>query len=267
MKFLQDLTLGHYYPAASPVHGLDPRVKFFALFMSAITLLGMQTLWGLLFFFGASLGIARLARLPLRKVLRGLRPFTTLLLLTVCLQVFLTEGEVLVSLGPLQVTREGLRQAVRVCGQLSLILLLSSLLTLTTSPLELLRAMEKLGMPLTRFKVPVPDLCLAMLLCIRFLPILGQESQRIMEAQRARGIDPSFGTWRERFQKFRGIFLPLLYNVIWRAEELATAMAVRGYGRTVDKQTLKQMRFSAADRFGLGLVTAWCGALYVLFRG
>ena len=267
MKFLQDLTLGHYYPVASPVHALDPRVKFFALFMSAITLLTMQGLGGLPLFFGAALAIARLARLPLRKVLRGLRPFTTLLLLTVCLQIFLTEGEILVSLGPLQVTREGLYQAVRICGQLALILLLSSLLTLTTSPLELLRAMEKLGMPLTRLKIPVPDLCLAMLLCIRFLPILGQESQRIMEAQRARGIDPSFGTWRERFQKFRGIFLPLLYNVIWRAEELATAMAVRGYGRTVDKQTLKQMRFSAADRFGLGLVTAWCGALYVLFRG
>jgi len=267
MKFLQDLTLGHYYPAASPVHVLDPRVKFFALFMSAITLLSMQSLWGLLFFFGASLAIAHLARLPLRKVLRGLRPFTTLLLLTVCLQIFLTEGEILVSLGPLQVTREGLYQAVRICGQLALILLLSSLLTLTTSPLELLRAMEKLGMPLTRLKVPVPDLCLAMLLCIRFLPILGQESQRIMEAQRARGIDLSFGTWRKRFQKFRGIFLPLLYNVLWRAEELATAMAVRGYGRTVDKQTLKQMRFSAADRIGLGLVTAWCGALYVFFRG
>jgi energy-coupling factor transport system permease protein len=267
MKFLQDLTLGHYYPAASPVHGLDPRVKFLALGMSAITLLSMHSLWGLLFFFGASLGIARLARLPLSKVLRGLRPFATLLLFTVCLQIFLTEGEVLVSLGPLQVTREGLHQAVRVCGQLALILLLSSLLTLTTSPMELLRAMEKLGTPLIRLKVPVPDLCLAMILCIRFLPILGQESQRIMEAQRARGIDPSFGTWRERFQKFRGIFLPLLYNVMWRAEELATAMAVRGYGRTVDKQALKQMRFSAADRVGLGLVTGWCGALYVLFRG
>jgi energy-coupling factor transport system permease protein len=267
MKFLQDLTLGHYYPTGSPVHGLDPRVKFLALVMSAVTLLSMQSLWGLLFFFGASLGITRLARLPLSKVLRGLRPFAILLLLTVCLQVFLTDGEILVSLGPLHVTREGLHQAVRICGQLALILLLSSLLTLTTSPLELLRAMEKLGTPLTRLRVPVPDLCLAMLLCIRFLPILGQESQRIVEAQRARGIDPSFGTWRERLQKFRGIFLPLLYNVVWRAEELATAMAVRGYGRTVDKQTLKQMRFSAADRFGLGLVTGWCGALYVLFRG
>lgn len=267
MKFLQDLTLGHYYPATSPIHALDPRVKFLALFLSAITLLAMEGLWGLVLFFAASLGIARLAKLPLDKVLRGLRPFTALLLLTVCLQLFLTEGESLLTLGPLQVTREGLYQAVRICGQLVLILLFSSLLTLTTSPLELLRAMEKLGTPLTRLRIPVPDLCLAMLLCIRFLPILGQEAQRIMEAQRARGIDPSSGTWRERFQKFRGIFLPLLYNVLWRAEELATAMAVRGYGRTVDKQTLKQMRFSAVDCFGLGLATAWCGALYLLFRG
>jgi len=127
--------------------------------------------------------------------------------------------------------------------------------------------MEKLGTPLMRFSIPVPDFCLAMLLCVHFLPILGQKSQWIMEAQRARGIDPFPGTWQERFQKLRGIFLPLLYNVPWRAEELATAMAVRGYGRTVEEQTLKQMRLSEGDRVGLSLVTAWCATLYLLFRG
>jgi energy-coupling factor transport system permease protein len=267
MKFLQDLTLGHYHPATSPIHALDPRMKLFTLLLVAVTLFALHSPWGLLPFLFASLVIARLARVPLSKLIRGLRPFAALFLFTVCLQLFLTEGEALVRLGPLQATREGLYQAVRISGQLALIILFSSLLTLTTSPLELLRGLEKLGAPLMRFRIPVPDLCLAMLLCIRFLPILGQESQRIMEAQRARGIDPLSGTWRERLQKFRGIFLPLLYNVLWRAEELATAMAVRGYGRTVEKQTLKQMRLSAADRAGLSLVVAWCVTLYLLFRG
>jgi energy-coupling factor transport system permease protein len=132
---------------------------------------------------------------------------------------------------------------------------------------ELLRGMKRLGAPLIRFRVPVPDLYLAILLCIRFLPTLGQESQRITKARRAPGIDALSGTWLERLQKFRGIFLPLLYNVLWRAEELATAMAVRGYGRTVEKRTLKQMCLSATDRAGLSLVVVWCVALYLLFRG
>jgi energy-coupling factor transport system permease protein len=106
-----------------------------------------------------------------------------------------------------------------------------------------------------------------MLLCIRFLPILGQEAERIVEAQKARGIDLNSGTWRNRLEKFHGIFLPLLYNVLGRAEELTTAMAVRGYGQTVEKQTLKHMRLSTVDYLSLVLVASWCIALIWLFRG
>jgi energy-coupling factor transport system permease protein len=269
MKFLSDITLGNYYPAASSVHALDPRVKLIGLVVTAVTLLSMQNLWGLTLFSLASLLVIQAARLPLSLVVRGLRPFIGLLLLTACLQIFLTDGQKLVplALGPLSLTREGFYQAVRTCGQISLIILFSSILTLTTSPLELLRALEKLSMPLRRCRVPVSELCLAMLLCIRFLPILGQESQRIVEAQRARGIDLNSGTWRQRLQKIHGIFLALLYNVFWRAEELSTAMTVRGYGRAVEKQTLQHMHLTTADRLGLALVTAWCITLYYLFRG
>ena len=169
-------------------------------------------------------------------------------------------------MGPLNITREGLYQAVRIGGQLSLFILISSILTLTTSPLELLRALEKLGRPLTRVRIPVPELCLAMLLCLRFLPILGQEAERIIEAQRARGIDLNSGTWRNRLEKFHGIFLPLLYNVMGRAEELATAMAVRGYGQTTEKQTLRHMRLSAVDCVSLAVIVSWCATLLWLFR-
>jgi energy-coupling factor transport system permease protein len=269
MKFLSDITLGTYYPGTSSIHSLDPRVKLAGLLVSAVTLLTLQNLWGLVLFALASLWLVQMARLPLRLVIGGLRPFAGLLVLTACLQILFTGGHKLipVALGPLSLSREGFSQALRICGQICLIILLSSVLTLSTSPLELLRGLEKLAMPLKRFRVPVAELCLAMLLCIRFLPILGQESQRIMEAQRARGIDPASGTWRQRLQKFHGIFLPLLYNVFWRAEELATAMAVRGYGRSREKQTLKHMRLSPADRLSLALVAAWCLTLHYLFHG
>jgi energy-coupling factor transport system permease protein len=106
-----------------------------------------------------------------------------------------------------------------------------------------------------------------MLLCIRFLPILGQEAERIVEAQKARGIELNSGTWRNRLEKFHGIFFPLLYNVLGRAEELTTAMAVRGYGQTMEKQTLKHMRLSTLDYLSLALVASWCIALIWLFRG
>ena len=198
-----------------------------------------------------------------------LADFGWLFLLTVCLQLFFTAGQPILpfDLGPLDVTREGVHQAIRIGGQLALFILFSSILTLTTSPMELLRALEKFGSPLKRVRIPVADLCLAMLLCIRFLPILGQEAERIIESQAARGIDLKSGTWRNRLEKFHGIFIPLLYNVLARAEELATAMAVRGYGHAVEKQTLKSMRMSRGDRLSLVLIVSWCITLFCLFRG
>jgi energy-coupling factor transport system permease protein len=266
MKYFQNLTLGFYYPTSSSIHSLDPRVKLLGLLLSAITLFALERVWGLGFFFLASLWLIRCAKLPVVTVLRGLRPFAGLFLLTACIQLFFTPGQPLFTadLGPLNVTREGLYQAVRVGGQLALVILLSSILTLTTSPLELLRALEKLAKPLNRIRVPVADLCLAMMLCIRFLPILSQEAQRIMEAQMVRGIDPTFGSWRNRLKKFHGIFLPLIYNVLARAEELATAMVVRGYGQSMTK--MKYMRFSMADHLGLALVTIWCFTIFWFCR-
>jgi energy-coupling factor transport system permease protein len=269
MKFLQDLTLGHYYPTKSSIHSLDPRVKLIGLFLSAITLFALQRVWGLALFLLASLWLIRRAHLPLATVIRGLRPFAGLFILTGCLQLFFTAGTPLIpmDLGPLNITREGLHQAVRIGGQLCLVVLFSSILTLTTSPLEMLRALEKFGAPLKRIRIPVADICLAMLLCIRFLPMLAQEAQRIREAQLARGVDPTTGSYRSRLRKFHGILLPMLYNVLWRAEELATAMTVRGYGQNLEKQTLKYMRFSITDCLCLALITSWCIALFLLFRG
>ena len=267
MKLLRDFTLGHYYPTNSPIHSLDPRVKVIGLLLSGVTLFTLDNIWGFVLFFLFSLLLIRCAHLPLSTVLRGLRPFTWLFVLTGCLQLFLTEGNPIfpIDLGPLGVTWEGIHQATHISAQLALFILLSSILTLTTSPTELLRALEKFGNPFKKARVPVTDLCLAMLLCIRFLPILGQETQRIMEAQMIRGIDPRHGSWRNRLKKFHGIFLPLLYNVLGRAEELATAMAARGYGQTVEKQTIKQMRFSTADCVGLTAVSTWCITLLWLF--
>jgi energy-coupling factor transport system permease protein len=268
MKFFQDLTLGHYYPVTSKIHSLDPRVKLIGLFFGGVTIFSLDRLGGLALFFLASVALLRCAHLPVATVFRGLRPFGWLFLLTACLQLFFTSGQPLFSfdLGPIHITREGVHQAVRIGGQLALFILFSSILTLTTSPLELLRALEKLGNPLSRARIPVQDLCLAMLLCIRFLPILGQEAERILEAQTVRGVDLRSGSLRTRLEKFHGIFLPLFYNVLGRAEELATAMAVRGYGHNVEKQTLKNMRFSPADLFSLAVIVFWCIMLFWLFR-
>jgi energy-coupling factor transport system permease protein len=263
MKFLRDLT-----PTTSSIHSLDRRVKLLGLLLTAVTLFSLDKLWGFALFFLASLWLIQRANLPLTAVLRGLRPFAWLFLLTACLQLFFTPGQPIIplNLGRLNITHEGIYQAVRIGGQLCLFILFSSILTLTTSPLELLRALEKFGGPLSRIRIPVSDLCLAMLLCIRFFPILGQEAERILEAQRARGIDLSSGTWRNRLEKFRRIFLPLLYNLLNRAEELATAMAVRGYGQTTQKQTLKHMRLSRPDCLSLAVIVSWCVTLLWLFR-
>jgi energy-coupling factor transport system permease protein len=269
MNLLRNLTLGHYYPIPSAVHALDPRVKLIGLLLGAITLFALDRVRALVLFSLASVPLIRLGKLPLGTVVRGLRPFAGLFLLTACLQLFFTAGEPLVTLplvGSLHITREGCYQAVLIGGQLCLFILFSSIFTLTTSPLEVLHALQRMGSPLARVGVPVADLTLAMLLCIRFLPVLDQEARRIVEAQRARGIDTGSGTWRNRLQNFHAIFLPLLYNVFWRAEELATAMTIRGYGQCPAKGTFRQRRLSRADHLGLVVVLTWCLSLYWLCR-
>jgi energy-coupling factor transport system permease protein len=242
MKVFRDLTLGQYRPGTSAVHRLDPRVKLGACLLALITVFlpgpvwGVACTWPLL-----ALGLAA-SRIPLGTFFRGLRPFRWLFVFTCVLHGFTTPGQSLVSI-PLELidlTVEGLVRGGWVSAQLATAIAFSSLLTLATDPLDLIWAFERLASPLARVGIPVGEFCVTILLAIRFLPILGQEAERLTLALRAQGIDTAKGRLTERIRGHTLLLSSLLGQVLRRAETLALDKEMRGWrsgARTTSSQT------------------------------
>jgi len=249
MRLLRDLTLGLYHPARSPVHSLDPRAKLAvcALGMGSALLpgsaLGAAGAWPLLL-----VGLAA-SRVPAGVFFRGFRPFSWIFLFTVLLHALTTPGRELIGVPGTgwEVTLEGLAGGGAVAAQLATAVGYSSLLTLTTSPSELVWALERLGRPLSRLGVPVGDFCVSAFLALRFFPILRQEAERLGFALRARGVDPSAGGPRQRARALVPLVVPLFRQVLQRAEALAMAMEVRGYPSAAKRTSWKTSGFGANE--------------------
>lgn len=231
MISLRDITLGNYLPGTSPVHRIDPRAKFGACLVAMTAVFvpgpdwGVAWAWPLL-----GLGVV-VSRVSLAYFVRGFRPFGWLFLFTVLLHALTTPGSTLAAIPgvPVEVTAEGLSRGCAVAAQLATAIGFSSLLTLTTSPTDLVWAMERMGSPLARIGVPVGDFCVTTLLAIRFFPILHQEAERLIFALRARGMDPAEGGFARRVRGLVPLLIPLLRQVFHRAETLALAMELKGY--------------------------------------
>ncbi len=228
------LTIGQYFPGNSIVHRLEPRTKMLAALVYMVVLL-MGKGWlgvGYCALFTALWFLA--ARLPLATVVRGLRPILWLIVATLVLNVFLTPGRAVWALGPLHATAQGLTVGVRAGIRLGLLVFQATATTLTTRPLELTDAMERLGTPFRRLGLPAHELALMSSIALRFIPVLSEEADRILKAQEARGG----GLRRQGFglRQAASLLVPLLLAVFRRADELAIAMEARGYhgadGRT-----------------------------------
>lgn len=228
------LTIGQYLPGTSLVHRLEARTKLLIAFVYIVALLVGRGWITILLCSGFTLLGFLLARLPARSVLRGLGPILWLVLITLALNIFLTPGRVVWSLGPLHATEQGLTTGLRAGIRLGLLVIQTTVVTLTTRPIDLTDGMERLGSPLQRIGVPMHELALMSSIALRFIPILSEEADRILLAQRARGGGVRQG--RAILRSAVGLLVPLLMAVFRRAEELALAMEARGYhgaeGRT-----------------------------------
>ncbi|MHB8765596.1 MAG: energy-coupling factor transporter transmembrane component T family protein [Deferrisomatales bacterium] len=264
MIALRDLTLGQYLPGSSAVHRLDPRAKLAVCCtaMAGVFLpsaaLGAALAWPLLV-----AGVAA-SRVPVGYYLRGLRPFGWLFAFTVVLHGLTAPGRALWSVPgvPVAFTAEGLLQGAGVSAQLATAIAYSSLLTLTTSPTDLVWALERLLAPLERLGLPVGEFCLTALLAIRFFPILHQEAERLLFALQARGIDPGEGGLRDRVRNLSPLLVPLFRQVFQRAETLALAMEMRGYRPGVRRTSWRARGLGRpeAAALGLALLTLTAGA-------
>lgn len=273
------VTVGQYYPGDSLVHRLDPRVKLVSV-LAYITLL----------FFadnGAGYAVAAcfmafcvaLSRVPVRLVLRGLRPVLFVLVFAGALNVFLTPGEtVLFALTTqrvtetgtavftlLRVTREGVVLAASMALRLTLLVFGSSLLTLSTSPIALADAIESLLNPLRVIKVPAHEIAMMMTIALRFIPTLADETEKIMKAQTARGADFTGGGLLKRAKNLVPLLVPLFVSAFRRADELATAMDARCYRGGENRTKMKVMQVTATDK-GAMTVVALLAVLLLLTR-
>ena len=264
MRF-RDLTIGQHIPGDSVVHRLDPRTKIIG---TALLITLLFTVDGFLGYLLAALAIAaviHLSELPWRFVLRGLRPLLMILLLTVGLNIFLTEGEVVFRFLFLTVTREGIARGLMMGTRLVLLIVGTSLLTLTTSPIQLTDGIESLLGPFRRIGVPAHELAMMMTIALRFIPTLLDETEKIMKAQMARGADFQSGGLMQRAKNLVPLLVPLFVSAFRRADELAIAMEARGYRGGQGRTKFRELRFGRSDAVALSVAVAFTGVVGVFF--
>lgn len=245
---LQNIAIGQYVPGKSFLHRSDPRSKllFIILFATFVFLANNAISYAILV--GFTLLTAVLSRLSLSYILKSLKPVWILIVFTVILHIFITKGgAVYYQLGWFTIEENGVRQAIFISLRLSLLVLMSSLLTLTTSPIDLTEGLERLLGPFGRVGVPVHDIALMMSIALRFIPTLMEETDKIIKAQTARGANFTSGSLVRRAKSLIPIAIPLFISAFRRAEELALAMEARGYRGGVGRTRLNKLSFSWRD--------------------
>ena len=262
---LKDITLGQYFPGNSIVHRLNPRTKLLAL-VGYIVALFMAKSWAsyavCLAFLGLVIGISTI---PLKSIVKGMKPLVMILIFTGLLNLLFTGGEdVLVRLGPITITGEGVIRAVFMVARILMLITGTFLLTYTTSPIALTDGLESLLSPLKKIKVPVHELSMMMCIALRFIPTLIEETDKIMSAQKARGADFETGSLMQRVKALVPILVPLFISAFRRADELATAMECRCYQGGAGRTKMKLLRFHREDFSAFGIVAALIAAVALL---
>ena len=242
------ITLGQYYQTDSVLHRLDPRVKLVGTFAYLIALFVVDSWAGYLLAALFLAAMIRLSHVPFRYIVRGMKTILFLLLITVCFNLFLTPGEVIWQFGFLKMSREGLSFAIKMALRLSLLILGSSIMTLTTTPTQLTDALESLMRPLKKIHVPVHEISMMMSIALRFIPILMEETDKIMKAQIARGADFESRNLVKKIKSLVPLLVPLFISAFRRANDLAMAMEARCYRGGEGRTKMKPLVYKGKDR-------------------
>ena len=264
---LRDITIGQYFPGDSIIHRLDPRFKI------VITLLYIVMLFtgssyiclavGAVYTFGAIF----LSRIPLKMFLKSVKPLLPFLVITAFINLlFMSKGEVLFHWKFIKITDDGLNTSVFMVIRIVLLIMGSSLLTYTTSPITLTDAIERLLSPLRKIKFPVHELAMMMSIALRFIPTLIEETDKIMSAQKARGAEIDTGSFTTRAKNLVSILVPLFISAFRRADELATAMECRCYHGGEGRTRLRQLKSAPRDYIALGITILFLAGVIVLSR-
>ena len=248
LQMLKDITLGQYFPGNSIIHRLDPRTKllFLVVYIAALFVAASWISYGLMLSF--LIFVIAVSKIPVKSILRGMKPLVFILAFTAILNIFFTGGEtVLVKFWGLSITKEGIIRAVFMISRIMMLITGTFLLTYTTSPIALTDGLESLLGPLKKIHLPVHELSMMMCIALRFIPTLIEETDKIMSAQKARGADFETGNIFKRVRALVPILVPLFISAFRRADELATAMECRCYQGGKGRTKMKLLRYHRAD--------------------
>ena len=253
---LKDITLGQYYPVKSPVHNLDPRIKIILTIAFIVAVFLGTSLWAFIPVAAYIILAAVLAHLPLKLLLKGIKPLRIILIFTFLLNLFFNAGEtVLLEVWKIRITLEGLLTAIRFSMRLVFLVSGASLLTLTTPPVVLTDGMERLLSPLRKIGFPAHELAMMMSIALRFIPVLLEEADKIMKAQMARGADFESGNLIQRAKSMVPLLVPLFVSAFRRAGDLAMAMEARCYHGGEGRTRLRVLKLTMNDLYAC-LITA-----------
>lgn len=264
---IRDITIGQYYPAKSILHRLDPRVKIVCTLLFLISLFLQKSILGYAIAAIFLFAVIHLSRVPFKYIVKGLKPIIMLLMITVIFNLFLTRGgEVLFHKWIFTITEQGLSTAVFMAIRLTFLIIGSSLMTFTTTPNALTDGIEKLLYPLNKIKVPVHEIAMMMSIALRFIPILLEETDKIMKAQIARGADLESGNIIQKAKAMIPILVPLFVSAFRRANDLAMAMESRCYRGGDGRTKMKPLVYSGRDRIAYLMTVVYVILIFVVGR-
>jgi energy-coupling factor transport system permease protein len=262
---LKNITLGQYYPGNSIIHRLDPRMKILLALALIVIVFLIDTLWGFAVLAVFITMVVVLAQVGARSVIRSIRPLLFIIVFTFILNLFFYGGNtVLLQWGSVKITEEGIFKAILIVLRLAFLIFSTSLLTLTTSPMQLTDGMESLMKPLGRIHFPVHEMAMMMSIALRFIPTLAEETDRIMKAQMARGAEFDSGNVLKRARNMVPLLVPLFVSAFKRADELALAMESRCYHGGEGRTKMKILRLASRDWVSLA-ATGVVSAIVVVF--
>lgn len=251
---MRDIAFGQYYPAKSVLHRLDPRVKILSLTAFLVLVFCTSNFYSLALVATTVLAIVLMSAVPLRLYFKSLKMILFIVLITSLLNLFYGTGDPIFQFWIFKVTLSGIYNAIFVTVRIFCLILVSSALTFTTSPTDLTDALERLMKPLTIFKIKVHEIAMMMTIALRFVPLLLEETDKIMSAQKARGADMESGNLIARVKALIPVLIPLFVSAFRRAYELAVAMECRCYQGGQGRTRMKQLRLGARDYVSMGVI-------------
>ncbi|MGI6177849.1 MAG: energy-coupling factor transporter transmembrane component T family protein [Eubacterium sp.] len=261
---LRDITLGQYYPGKSAIHELDPRTKIISTLLFIIELFLVRDFTGLAVAACALAAVIVVSRVPFSFIVRGLKPIVIIIIITFALNVFMSQGTIIWQWKFLHVTYEGLRSGIFVSVRLILLIISSTMLTLTTTPITLTDGLEKLMSPLSHIGVPAHEIAMMMSISLRFIPTLMEETDKIIKAQEARGADFESGNLLRRAKAMVPILVPLFVSSFHIAQDLANAMESRCYRGGKGRTRMNQITFDKSDVIAFIFMIAFLAVVIVM---